>query len=147
VVWDIATLPTGAGSGPEGIVVSRAIAAGIREGGEAAAEGAARNGADFIVTPGGTAVPTSQSQMREGFDAAGFPSRETRSPGVEHTLQDGSTVRTMEPSGDAPRRASFENANGGPVNPDGRTPQPPRGLTAAERREWVRQRTHVEQGP
>lgn len=31
VIWDVATLPTGVGSGPEGIVGSRIIAAGIRE--------------------------------------------------------------------------------------------------------------------
>ena len=60
VLWDIATLPTGAGSGPEGIVASRAIAAGIRESGETAAEGAARAGPDFITNSEGVTMSTSR---------------------------------------------------------------------------------------
>jgi RHS repeat-associated protein len=100
---------------------------------------------DFIVTERGTVVPVSQSRMREGFDNAGFPSKATRAPGIEHTMPDGRKVRTMEASGDAPRRASFENANGGPVTPDGSVPQPPRGATKSERKDFVRDRTHVEQ--
>jgi RHS repeat-associated protein len=108
---------------------------------------AADRGADFIVTSRGTAVPTSQARMRAGFDNAGFPSRPTRSLGVEHTLPSGNRVRTMEPAGKAPRRASFENRNGQPVTPDGTVPQPPKGATRAERTEHVRARTHVEQTP
>ncbi|MNY03956.1 hypothetical protein D3C86_1366050 [compost metagenome] len=103
------------------------------------------NRPDFIVSSQGTVVPTNQAQARAGFDAAGFPSQPTNSPGTQHTLPNGNTVRLMEPSGAAPRRASFENSNGGPVNSDGRTVQPPRGLTPAERREYVRARTHQDQ--
>ena len=100
---------------------------------------------DFIVTEKGTVVPTNQAQMRQGFDDAGFSSKPTQSPGIERTLPDGSKVRTMEPSGPAPRRASFENANGQPVTPDGTVPQPSHGMTKAERKQFVRDRTHVEQ--
>lgn len=69
--------------------------------------------------------------MAAGLDDAGFPSVPTRAPGTEYTLPDGSTVRLMEPSGPAGRRASFENANGGPINPfTGKPPpNPPPGLT------------------
>ncbi|MDH5822492.1 RHS repeat-associated core domain-containing protein [Luteimonas sp. RD2P54] len=110
----------------------------------AAADGA--KGADFVVTPGGTAVPTSQSRMTDGFEAAGMQG--TPLPdgkGTSYTMPDGMNVRAMEPSGQAPRRASFTNSNGGPVTPDGKVPQPPRGASAAERRDYVRDRTHVEQ--
>jgi RHS repeat-associated protein len=127
---------------------SRVVQTGGKIGGDAAqAGGRAAHDADFVVTPGGTAVPTSQSRMRKGLDAAGFPSRPTRSPGTEYDLPSGMRVRAMEPSGNAPRRASFENANGQPVTPDGAVPQPPRGMTPAARRDFVRQRTHVEQRP
>lgn len=36
------------------------------------AKKATSKGADFVVTPDGTAVPTSQSRMKEGFENAGF---------------------------------------------------------------------------
>jgi hypothetical protein len=81
-----------------------------------AAEGAAKK-TDFIVTENGTAVPVSQKRMTEGFDNAGLPSKPTEAPGVEYVLPDGRKVRAMEPSGAAPRRASFENANGHPRRP------------------------------
>jgi len=104
----------------------------------------AGKGADFVVTPGGTAIPTSQSQMTTGLEAAGIQG--TALPdgkGASFSLPDGTTVRAMEPSGQAPRRASFENSNGGPVTPDGKVPQPPRGASSAERRDFVRSRTHA----
>ena len=54
----------------------------------------------------------------------------------------------MQPSGQAPLRASFENASGNAVNPfTGKPPQPPAGLTRAERLDYIRSRTHVEQTP
>lgn len=111
-----------------------------------------RNGPDFVVTENGTAVPTSQSQMREGFDNAGFEARTTlddnlQPNGMGHRMQDGMDVRTMDPSGNAGRRASFQNGNGGAVDPDGNPVQPPRGLTRGERVRYVRERTHVEQEP
>ncbi|WP_168454852.1 RHS repeat-associated core domain-containing protein [Sphingopyxis microcysteis] len=43
-VWDVITLPTGVGSGPEGIAVSKIIASGIREGTEQGAQRAATRG-------------------------------------------------------------------------------------------------------
>jgi RHS repeat-associated protein len=122
-----------------------AVRAGFKGAEVAGSVNKAASKADFVVTKAGTAVSTSQSRMRSGFDAAGFPSKPTRSPGVETTLPNGQLVRTMEPSGQAPRRASFENANGQPVSPDGKTVQPPKGLTPTERREYVRDRTHIEQ--
>jgi RHS repeat-associated protein len=42
IAWDLATLPTGLGSGPEGIVVSKTVATGIRRGGENTAAAAGR---------------------------------------------------------------------------------------------------------
>lgn len=110
-----------------------------------------RGGPDFVAGPVGSQppVPVSQSRMAAGFDEAGFPSASTRAPGTQYTLPDGSTVRLMEPSGPAGRRASFENANGGPINPfTGKPPpNPPPGLSRADRPEWVRNQTHVEQSP
>jgi filamentous hemagglutinin len=103
---------------------------------------------DFYVTSRGVAVPGSQGRMREGFDAAGFPSLPTRSAGREHVLPDGTRVRTMEPAGQAPRRASFDGPTGGPIDPvTGKPPQPPRGLSPRQRRDYVRDRTHLEQDP
>jgi hypothetical protein len=89
------------------------------------AENTVSKGEDFIVSEKGTAVPTSQSRMKEGFEKAGFPSSNTNSPGKEYTLPDGRKTRTMEASGQAPKRASFENKNGQPVDADGRTVNPP----------------------
>jgi len=104
--------------------------------------------ADFVVGSDGTAIPTSASRLEAGLQEAGFPSRPTVSPGVEYTLSDGSLVRIMQPSGQAPLRASFTNANGGPINPfTGKPPQLPPGLTAAQRRAWVRALTHIELQP
>ena len=76
----------------------------------------AANKADFVVTPDGTSVPTSQSVMREGFDNAGFdnrPATQTSEPGQIHTVptQNGAVdVRTMEGSAHHPRRAVFTEA-------------------------------------
>ena len=106
--------------------------------------------ADFIAGPPGSnpPVPVSQSRMAAGFDDAGFSSRPTVSPGKEYTLPDGTKARLMEPSGQAPRRVSFESSNGGPIDPfTGKPVQPLPGLTRAERLEYVRARTHVEQTP
>jgi len=114
-----------------------------------APETAGGGGPDFVAGPIGSEppVPISQSRMAAGFDEAGFPSTPTASPGTEYTLPDGTKVRLMEPSGQAPMRASFTNANDGPINPfTGKPvqPPPPAGWTM---RAWVRALTHVEQTP
>jgi hypothetical protein len=100
--------------------------------------------ADFVVSERGTAIPTNRVRLEEGFQDAGLGSQPTASPGTEYTMPDGSSVRVMDPAGSAPQRASFENGNGQPVDIDGNTPQPPKGLTKGERKQWVRERTHVE---
>ncbi len=62
----------------------------------------------------------------------------------QYTRPGGSLVRVMEPSGQAPLRASFTNANGGPISPfTGKPVQPPQGFTKSERVEFIRSRTHV----
>lgn len=99
----------------------------------------------FVVSEKGTAASTNQKRMKESFDKANLKSTPTKSQGTEYTLPDGRKVRTMEPSGQAPRRAAFENKNGGPVDIDGKTVNPPKGLTPQQRREYIRDRTHLEQ--
>jgi len=102
----------------------------------------------FVASADGTVVPTSRSTLEGGFQRAGFPSRPTGAAGTEYTLPDGSLARVMEPSGQAPLRASFTNSNGGPVSPfTGKPVQPPPGLTKPERLEYIRDRTHVELDP
>lgn len=90
--------------------------------------------------------------MREDFDDAAFPSQDVVSPtsgnivGKAYTLPDGNKVRTMDPDGRNPRRASFTNTNGGAVDPfTGKPPQPPSGLSRAERKQFVRDRSHIVQ--
>jgi len=99
----------------------------------------------FIVSEKGTAASTSQTRMKEGFENAGLPSKPTNSPGTEYTLPDGRKVRTMEASGQAPKRASFENKNGQPVDIDGKTVNPPKELTIQQRKDFIRDRTHIKQ--
>lgn len=110
-------------------------------------------GPDFIVGSNGTTVGTRQSQMKKGFEDAGFSSQNVVSPtsgnvvGKSYTLPGGNKVRAMEPDGRNPRRASFTNGNGGAVDPfTGKPPQPPSGLSRAERKQFVRDRSHVVQG-
>lgn len=99
----------------------------------------------FVVSEKGTAASTNQKRMKESFDKANLKSKPTQSPGTEYTLPDGRKVRTMEPSGQAPRRASFENKNGGPVDMDGKTVNPPNSLTPQQRRQYIKDRTHLKQ--
>lgn len=106
-------------------------------------------GPDFVAGPIGSErpVPVSQSRMAAGFDDAGFPSTPTDSPGTSYTLPDGSKARLMEPSGQAPRRASFTNGNNGAINPlTGKPIQPP-APPGVSMKDWVRALSHVEQGP
>jgi len=49
-------------------------------------------------------VSTSRARLEGGFQDAGFPGTPTRSPGMQYPLPDGSLVRIMEPSGQAPLR-------------------------------------------
>ena len=112
------------------------------------AQGLARR-PDFIANADGVVIPTSRARLETGFQEAGFPAAPTpRSPGTEYTLPGGTHVRVMEPAGQAPLRASFPNANGGPVGAFTDKPvQPPPGLGKADRLDYIRQRTHVELGP
>ena len=91
--------------------------------------------------------------MKKGFEDAGFSSQNVVSPtsgnvvGKSYTLPGGNKVRAMEPDGRNPRRASFTNGNGGAIDPfTGKPPQPPSGLSRAERKQFVRDRSHVVQG-
>ncbi|VVP61106.1 hypothetical protein PS880_06252 [Pseudomonas fluorescens] len=100
----------------------------------------------------GVNLPKSQSKMIADFEAAGYPTKPVVSPtsgnvvGTQYILPDGSRVRVMQADGRSPQRASFENANGGPVDPTtGKPPQPPQGLSKSERKQWIRERTHIEQ--
>lgn len=104
--------------------------------------------ADFIASADGVVVPTSRSRLVAGFEEAGLPSTPTTSAGTQYTLPNGSLVRVMEPSGQAGLRASFTNANGGPINPfTGKPVQPPPGLSKPARLDYIRSRTHIELGP
>ncbi|MFG5864279.1 two-partner secretion domain-containing protein [Metapseudomonas sp. CR1201] len=100
----------------------------------------------------GVELPKSQARMIANFETAGYPSKPVVSPtsgnvvGTQYTLPDGSRVRVMQADGRSPQRASFENANGGPIDPTtGKPPQPPKGLSKTERKQWIRERTHIEQ--
>lgn len=45
-------------------------------------------------------------------------------------------------------RASFTNANGGPINPfTGKPVKPPPGLSKTDRLDYIRSRTHIELAP
>jgi RHS repeat-associated protein len=110
------------------------------------AAGGAR--ADFVANKSGIVIPTSRASLEGGFERAGFPSDPSESPGTEYTLPDGSRVRVMEPAGDASLQATFENANGGPINPFTGKPVPnPSNLAPAERLEYIRSLTHINLGP
>ena len=85
--------------------------------------------------------------MAAGFDDAGFPSAPTASPGTSYTLPDGSKVRLMEPTVQAPRRASFTNGNDGYIDPFTGKPVQPPAPPGVSMKEWVRLNTHVEQTP
>ncbi|MEL7936947.1 DUF637 domain-containing protein, partial [Pseudomonas delhiensis] len=117
-----------------------------------ALKGQSQKGGLSVKHVSGVELPKSQSQMIANFEAAGYPSKSVVSPtsgkvvGTQYTLPDGSRVRVMQADGRSPQRASFENANGGPIDPTtGKPPQPPKGLSNAERKQWIRERTHIEQ--
>lgn len=101
-------------------------------------------GADFVVTQDGTAIPTSQSKMREGFDNAGFPKKEatkTSEKGQIHTVptKNGNVdVRTMEGGSGGDKRAVFNTpGTNSPRTPDGKTP--------TGTKEQIRKDSHLKQ--
>jgi len=118
---------------------------------EAAANAWARGTyAGSITHISGVELSKSQSKMLADFKAASYPTVQVKSRtsgstvGVQFTLPDGTRVRVMQPDGRSPRRASFENANGQPIDPTtGKPPQPPLGLSRSGRKQWVRERTHL----
>jgi filamentous hemagglutinin len=84
----------------------------------------AKASAGSISHVSGVELSKSQSKMIADFDAAGYPTKPVVSPtsgnvvGTQYTLPDGSRVRVMQADGRSPQRASFENANGGSVDPE-----------------------------
>ncbi len=147
-VWE--TDGTGSGISAPGLERPLAVEASpaLIVGFGVAAETATAVGPDFIASSDGVIVGTSRSRMVQGFEDAGLPSVPTRAPGTQYTLPDGSLVRVMEPSGQAPLRASFTDSYGNPVNPfTGKQPQPPPGVGGAAWRQMMRDLTHVELGP
>ena len=100
---------------------------------------------DFIVGENGVTVPTSRAVLESGFQRSEFQSSATRRPGMQYLLPNGNKARIMEPSGPAPLRISFTNAKDGPINPfTGKPPQAPSSLDSHSRKEFVRERTHME---
>lgn len=86
------------------------------------------------------------------FKSGGFPfgwaeiDKSGNVVGTQYILPDGSRVRVMQADGRNPMRASFEHATGAPIDPTtGKPPQPPQGLSRAERKQWIRERTHIKQ--
>ncbi|MBB1499921.1 type IV secretion protein Rhs [Propioniciclava sp. MC1683] len=102
-------------------------------------------GPDFIASADGVVVPTDRVRLEQGFQDAGLPTFGTSSPGTGYVLPDGTKVRIMEPSGQAPLRASFTTGADQPINPfTGRQPQPGPGQSGAAWKAEFRARTHVE---
>jgi len=122
--------------------VSRHVRSMRQGGGVARGKGAP----DFVVTRDGTAVPVSQSRMRQGFDDAGFPSRpstKTSEPGVIHAVPTSKgpiDVRTMEGSAHHPRRAVT-------TTPGTNSPRTPSGGTPQGTKQQRRAASHFEQTP
>ncbi|MGI8753382.1 MAG: DUF6531 domain-containing protein [Acidimicrobiales bacterium] len=149
--WDGVAISGAIGGvgGGAGMALDGLTSAGGAEVETLAPEAVGRSAPDFVAGPSGSAppVPVSQGRMASGFDDAGLPSTPTASPGTEYTLPDGTKVRLMEPSGQAPRRASFTNANGGPINPFTGKPVQPPAPDGMSMKEWVRTLTHIEQTP
>lgn len=85
--------------------------------------------------------------MIASFETGGYPSTPVgKLVGTQSTMPDGSRVRAMQADSRSPQRASFENANGGPIDPTTcKPPHPPKGISKIERKQWIRERTHIEQ--
>ena len=121
-------------------VVKETVEKGVKE----STEGVTKKGADFVVTKEGTAIPTSQSRMREGFDKAGFPKKDatkTTEKGQIHTVptKNGNVdVRTMEGGSGGDKRAVFNTpGTNSPRTPDGKTP--------TGTKEQIRKDSHLKQ--
>ncbi len=100
---------------------------------------------DFIVGGNGTTIPTNKTVLERGFQKAEFPSCPTRSPGTEYTLPNGDLARIMEPSGPAGLRLSYTNSAQSPVSPFTKKPvHPPSDLSGISKKNYIRERTHVE---
>jgi RHS repeat-associated protein len=87
----------------------------------------AKSQPDFVVTPGGTAVPTDRDRIRDGFDKAGFPSQpatKTSESGTVHkvpTPGGAVDVRVMDGSAsNAPRIVVSHPGTNNPKTPDGK---------------------------
>ena len=100
------------------------------------------------MSPDGTAVPVSQSRMRQGFEKAEFlsrPATRTAESGVMYTVptEHGPIdVRLMEGSASHPQRAVFTRA--GTNDPVKMSGERIRGTVAREERRAL---SHVEQKP
>ena len=100
-------------------------------------------GPDFIADDQGTIIPTSRTRLEEGLQSAGLDTFSTDSPGTGYVLPDGSRVRVMDATKYASQRASFTNANDGPVSPfTGKPPNPPKEISNTKK--WVRERCHID---
>ena len=107
-------------------------------------ENATSKGADFIVSEKGTAIPTSQSRMKEGFEKAGFPNKpatKTTENGTIYTVptQNGKVdVRAMEGgTGGSKRSVITTPGTNSPRTIDGKTP--------VGSKEEIRQANHIKQ--
>jgi len=85
--------------------------------------------------------------METGLQNAGFTSQPTLSPGMQHTLPDGTTVRIVDANGPSVERAVFQNANGQPANPLTNAPPQPPNPKPANCTQQARAQTHIELGP
>jgi RHS repeat-associated protein len=96
--------------------------------------------ADFEVTSGGTAIPTSRTTLEQGFNDAGFnsyPNARTAEPGtIYQDSNNGNLYRVMQGSGGNPPRLMTHAPGGNPLLPSGDNIPP--GLT----RNQIRDLTH-----
>lgn len=138
----LGTVLPGGGYGAAGKKITKEVAENVAE---KTVKETAEKGADFVVTKEGTAISTSQSRMREGFDKAGFAKKEatkTSEKGQIHTVQTKSgkevDVRTMEGGSGGDKRAVFNTqGTNSPRTPDGKTP--------TGTKEQIRRDSHLKQ--
>ncbi len=128
----------------EGVALSKGVGALMGGGGEALSATEAIT-PRFIVSEGSTVVHASQTEMIQSLENAGYVSTPTESAGVQFKLPNGVQARAMQPAGPNGFRTAFQNSSGTYVTPEGKVPQPPKGLSTAERKTWLGQRTHINQ--